>query len=82
MSEDEIAACAKCLSKTIEDLEEGTMCLDMEEVGYCDNVISCEVTATACNNKCTDKITTNMACITIYNGCVDYKFKSKSLSGI
>jgi hypothetical protein len=61
MSEDEITACIECLNKAIEDLEEGTKCLDMEEVGYCDDVVSCEVTATACNNKCTDELTTSMA---------------------
>jgi hypothetical protein len=82
MSEDEITACTECLSKTLEDLEVGTMCLDLEEVGYCDDVVSCEDTAMACNNKCTDEITTAVACITYYNGCVDYKFESECFSGI
>jgi GH24 family phage-related lysozyme (muramidase) len=80
MSEDEIMACAECLGKTLDDLEEGIMCLDLEEVGYCDDVIFCEVTAKACNNKCTDKITTATACIIYSSGC-GYAFKSECLSG-
>ncbi len=82
MSEDENMACTECLRKTIEDLEVGTMCFDFEEVGYCDDVVSCEVMATVCNNKCTDEITTAMACITYYGGCYSYQFESECLSGI
>ena len=81
MNEDEIKACVECLRKTFMDLEEGTMCLDLEEVGFCDDVVSCEVTATACNNKCTDEITTATACIICSSGC-GYAFKSECLSGI
>lgn len=80
MSEDQITACAVCLDEAISDLEEGTMCLDLEEVGYCDDVFSCE--ANECNNECTDEITTAQACIAYYSGCTQDEFNSECLSGI
>jgi hypothetical protein len=80
MSDDEITACHTCLGEAINDLTNMTECSQFNEVGYCYDVVSCEVTA--CNNKCTDEINASEGCLSYYAGCVHNQFESECLSGI
>ena len=81
MSDDEILACYSCLDEAWnKHAGAGTKCDNLKEVGYCNDVFSCE--AKQCNNECTDEINTNEACLSDNNGCNGYYFESECLSGI
>ena len=76
MSTDDIVACANCVDDAWPD--DVTMCDLLEEVGYCDNIKSCE--ETVCNNLCTSLIDKEEACSIHLYGCDENHYASECLS--
>jgi hypothetical protein len=80
MSTDELDDCAICLDETLNDIPSGTMCDELNEVGFCGDVVSCE--EGACDNLCIDEIDAAQACFTDNAGCTNNQFETECLSGM
>jgi hypothetical protein len=86
MSDDEILACGECLNEAWEDVEIGTNCLNLKEVGYCDDIESCEDTTCKSNKSqgsqisCWDDAMDVVGCIVEYDGCGESLFESECFS--
>lgn len=80
MSDDDIDACGDCLDEALNDISDETMCDELKEDGYCDDVVSCE--DTECNNECTEQIERAQGCILHYAGCTHYQFATECINGM
>ncbi len=63
----------------IGNIPDETMCDELKEVGYCDDVVSCENTKCS-KNECAVQIEMAQACILHYLGCANYQFATECLN--
>jgi len=85
MTDEEISACAECLDDAWEDVDVGTSCLDLNEVGYCEDLENCKDTTCTSNksqssSSCWDDAMDAVRCIVENDGCDESAFESECFS--
>ena len=67
-----VETCFGCLDAAWNDVDVGTPCLDLQEVGYCDDIQTCW--ETKCHMNCAAETNDFLDCIVTNAGCTDSEF--------
>ena len=67
-----VDTCFCCLNTAYNDVQAGTLCTDLYEVGFCDDFNTCY--ATNCHYNCKGELDNLMNCVITYDGCDGAEF--------
>jgi hypothetical protein len=79
---EEAVQCFRCITNANDDyLQNGFMCADLKETGYCDTIEFCK--KRVFENECTTEIDNWLSCHIVYAGCDEEdSYQSACLDGI
>ncbi|KAL3761979.1 hypothetical protein ACHAW5_006685 [Stephanodiscus triporus] len=73
------ALCLGCIQDAWDEVPVGTSCTSLKEIGFCDDVISCEQ---LCMGECSAQTHDLLRCTVVHDGCDGPTFDSECLSAI